>query len=146
MACKTRFIEPYIKKPNGDYKSNLPFLIAGKKQTGVYFIKSDRSNKIVYIGYSESQLYRTIFRHFEKWTDIQKAEKTRFTYAKTGYKVRVIFTSPGRAATLEKYLILKLKPRDNELKYENYLTPAQEESAQKLLNKADTINKDEYPF
>jgi len=146
MALKTRFLEPYTKNKEGNFVSNLPFLVNNKKQSGVYLIKSDRTGNIVYVGYSETQLYKTVFRHFQKWIDIQKIVKTRITYNKTGYKIRVVFTSPGRAAILEKYLVLKLKPRDNEIKYENYLTPAQEDSAKEIIENADTISKWEDPF
>jgi excinuclease UvrABC nuclease subunit len=143
---KTRFLDPYKETANGKFKTNLPHLSSTKKQSGVYLIQSKRTGKVVYIGYSETQLYNTIYRHFQKWVDIQRAVKTRFTYSKTGYKVRVIFTTPARAATIEKYLIMKLKPRDNSLKYESYLSKQQEQLAQSDVENAIFINASDDPF
>lgn len=139
-AQKTRFVEPYKLNKNGKLSTNLPFLDSTKKQSGVYLIKSKRSGKIVYVGYSEGKLYHTLFRHFQKWVDIQRAVKTRFTYSKTGYTVRVIMTTASRAALLEKHLITKLKPRDNELKYDNYLTASQQATCESILNEAPIVS------
>lgn len=141
----TRFIQPYKELTNGKLVTNLP-LSSTAQLSGVYFIKSNRSDKIIYVGYSVGKLYSTIYRHFQKWTDIQRAVKTRFTYAKMGYKVRIIFTTPQRAALLEKYLIMKLQPRDNSIKYEQYLTKKQELNAQSILDESVIISKVEVPF
>lgn len=81
---KTRFLVPYKESANGTLKPNLPHLTTTEKQAGVYLIKSNRTGKIVYVGYSENQLYKTIYRHFQKWKDIQRKVKTRFTYSKDG--------------------------------------------------------------
>lgn len=146
-AVKTRFLEPYKENEKGHLVSNLPFLDNAKQQSGVYFIQSKRTGKIVYIGYSESKLYRTIFRHFQQWTDIQRAVKTRFTYSKTRYKIRVIMTTPKRAALLEKYLIIKHNPRDNAIKYESYLSASEITTCENILNDTETLNKyEESPF
>ena len=121
-ATKTVFLHAY----NDSGKPNLKMLSASKKQSGVYFIK-DTAGKIVYVGYSSTQLYKTIYRHFQEWND--KKQK-RYIYPRT-YKVRIIFTTPARAALLEKYLINKFMPQDNEIFYD--ITPAQEEQANKIL-------------
>jgi hypothetical protein len=146
-AYKTRFLDPYKKDKNGNLKPNLPHLTTTRKQSGVYLIQSNRTGKIIYVGFSEGQLYKTIYRHFQKWVDIDKKVKTRFTYNKEGYKVRVIFTTPGRAALLEKYLIMKLNPRDNSIKYEQYLTAGQQTTAANILDNSIFINaSEESPF
>jgi hypothetical protein len=36
------------------------------------------------------------------------------------YTVRVILCTPAQSARLERYLILKYKPRDNDMKYQGY--------------------------
>ena len=131
----TSFLSAY----NSEGKPNLKVLSASIKQSGVYFIK-DTQDKIVYVGYSATNLYKTIYRHFQEWND---KKQRRFVYPRT-YKVRIIFTTPTRAALLEKYLITKMEPRDNNLIYEN-LTPKQEEQAKSTLNDTITIyNNEDY--
>ena len=134
-AEKTSFLSAY----NDEGKPNLKVLSASLKQSGVYFVK-DNKDTIVYVGYSESNLYKTIYRHFQSWND--KTQR-RATFPKS-YKVRIIFTTPKRAALLEKYLISKFKPKDNDLIPED-LTPKQESQAREILN--DTIliyNNEDY--
>lgn len=140
-AITIKFCNPYK-----DGKTNIPHLRYDKPQSGVYFIKSDRTDKIVYIGFSEANLYKTIYRHFQEWTDISRTVKTRFTYAKFGYQVRVIFTTPARAALLEKYLILRMKPRDNGLKYDGYLNFSQNENAETILKQTEYFTGKEVDF
>ena len=100
---KTRYKEPYNKLG----KTNFGFT---ENKSGVYLIKSKRTNKIVYVGYSGSNLYKTMYRHFQSWID---ETQTRVTYNKTGYAVRVVFTTPKRASLLERALIIKYEPKDN---------------------------------
>ena len=147
-ALKIRFTEPYKKNDNGLLKPNIPYLNYDKKQSGIYLIKSNISDKILYVGFSNSSLYKTIYRHFQEWKDISRTEQTRFTYNKTGYKVRVIFTTPARAELLEKYLILKINPRDNTHKYKNYLTESQETNANEIINDLPTYTgtEEDFPF
>lgn len=138
IAYKTRFVAPYA---NG--KINLP-VCPRCAQTGVYFIKSNRTGKIIYIGYSASNLYKTISRHFQTWND---KSQQRFVYGRDHYTVRVIFTNAERAALLEKFLIVKHNPRDNKMKYDNYLTPAEERKAEKIEEAAQWLSiSDEVPF
>lgn len=146
-AIKTRFTEPYKKNKAGILKPAIQQLDYKKAQSGVYLIKSERSDKIVYIGFSNGTLYKTIYRHFQTWNDRSRQRVERFTYNKTGYKVRVIFTTPGRAAILEKYLIQKIQPRDNDNKYQSYLSQLQEERAEEILNDCPFCNtNDDLPF
>jgi excinuclease UvrABC nuclease subunit len=91
--------------PNADYQ-----------KAGVYLIKSLRTGNIVYIGHSSSNLKKTLYRHFQEWNERQKQ---RITYGKYAYEIRVIYTTPTRAPQIEKFLIQKFKPRDNENFYEN---------------------------
>jgi excinuclease UvrABC nuclease subunit len=81
---------------------------------GTYLIKSKQTGDIIYVGYSATNLYKTLYRHFQTWND---SAQNRFVYDRNKYTVRVILTIPTRAAQLEKALILKYKPRDNKNKH-----------------------------
>lgn len=101
----TRFYPPY--QPNG--KTTFP---EAQKKSGVYLIKKDK--KLVYVGYSETDLYKTMYRHFQSWND---PTQYRVTYQKQlkkhSFTVRIIFCTPGQAKRLEAYLILRYTPEDN---------------------------------
>ena len=86
-------------------------------QKGVYILK--KGNEIKYIGYSGSNLYKTLTRHFQSWED---RTQIRVTYSKSeNIKARIIYTpTAAQAAKLEKALILKYQPSDNPNKYEQY--------------------------
>lgn len=109
----SKFYPVYI---NGKLNKQLRLKPAGN-QKGVYILKKD--SEIVYIGYSGSNIYKTLTRHFQSWDD---RTQTRVTYSKnTNIKARVIYTTTAtQAAKLEKALILKYKPTDNPNKYEQY--------------------------
>lgn len=110
---KFKFIPIYQEADRN--KTNISFA-TGK--SGIYLIKED--NKIVYVGHSASNLYKTITRHFQTWNDRQQ---DRIVYPKNKrhrYSVRIIFTTPKQSGRLEMYLINKMRPRDNEKKYETY--------------------------
>lgn len=144
-AKRTRFAKPYKKTKGGTYfRTNLPLLDHKKDQAGVYFIKKIGSPKILYVGYSENSLYKTIYRHFQKWIDISREKKTRFTYPKDGYMVKIIFTDKDKAAMLEKHFIRKLKPRDNNFKYEMYFDDEQDKAAEKAAKEIEDIGISDY--
>jgi hypothetical protein len=85
---------------------------------------------LVYVGFAGSCVYRTLYRHFQGWTDKNyrggnvAPPSYRVSYRKlmdvNNYRVRVIHCSIKQAAQLEKILILKYNPRDNFMKYEKY--------------------------
>lgn len=105
---KTKFFKPYVA-PN----------VCALKETGpgVYIIKN-LENKIVYIGFSATDVKKTMYRHFQKWND---PTQRRTVYSNlTGIKCRVVFTTAKKAPILEEALILKYKPRDNAQKLEMY--------------------------
>jgi excinuclease UvrABC nuclease subunit len=140
MAKKTKFADPYTFTKAGIAKSNVPALIASKNQSGVYVIRKKESHKVVYVGFSKNQLYKTVYRHFQTWTDISRTTQTRFTYPKKGYQVRIIFTTPARAQQMEKYLIQLFKPKDNELKYPDlFMTKEAIQKIEQEIIQAETI-------
>lgn len=112
IKAKTKFLPVYLEgKPN-------PALIrANVKKPGVYIIKVNGTIK--YIGYSATNVYKTLIRHFQSWED---RRQVRITYPRAAYvTARVVYTNTGnQAAALERGLILKHKPEDNPNKYEEY--------------------------
>ena len=114
----TKFFAPYTKEA-----CNLK--ATGK---GVYVIK--KKDKILYVGLSYSDVKRTLYRHFQKWTD-KRTDWTkrnqnyeRVTYDgenRNLFKVKVIFCKTDKEVTLLEYLLIKkLKPRDNTIKKAMY--------------------------
>jgi hypothetical protein len=89
---------------------------------GVYFIRED--SKLVYIGYSDTNLYRTMYRHFQQWN--HRGQEV-ITYAsrlnRHRYTVRILITPWREAHKWEARLIKKHKPRDayrEEIQYTDY--------------------------
>jgi len=119
---KYKIIKPYT----GD-KTNIRFT-DGK--SGVYLIYPAGSQKAVYIGMSQTNLYKTILRHFQSWED---SKQIRTTYPKQGYSVRIVICTPQQAERLERALIVKHKPSDNPNKYDLY-----------TLTKTDIIDINKY--
>jgi excinuclease UvrABC nuclease subunit len=108
----SRFVKPY--RSTG--KTTLPELV---NKSGVYLIKEN--SRLVYVGMSLSNLYRTMYRHFEQWNhDGQSVVTYVNKMKKNDYTVRVILCTKAQATRLEKTLIKKHRPRDNENKYKSY--------------------------
>lgn len=105
-----RFIPVYELMPNGSRsgKTNINFA-KGKK--GVYLIKEN--DKIVYVGSSMSDLYKTAIRHFQQWNDGQYRVSYRNKLRTHKYSIRFVFLNENRIPHLEAGLIDKYKPRDN---------------------------------
>ncbi len=110
------------------YNGNRTTYWQTKERSGVYIIKEN--NKIVYIGRSGSNLYKTLYRHFETWTHrTQEVVSYKHLLKRNKYTVSVILTTPKEANSLEKALILKHRPRDCEQKYEIYINNKDVEKA-----------------
>ena len=144
-AYKTKWFPPYVVK-NNKLKPNLR-IGAKKFNTGVYLVKDAKTNNILYVGYSGSNLYKTMYRHFQVWNDKQQQ---RIKFKKSGYKVRIIFCTAAQAQRLETYLIQKLKPKFNKLQYQADFEQAKSTGeVEKYYNMKDiiTINPgEEEPF
>lgn len=80
-----------------------------KDKSGVYFIKEN--GRLVYIGHSGYNLYKTITRHFQQWDARQ--QRATYTPGAAKFEVKAILTSPTEAQILEDQLIKKYNPRDN---------------------------------
>ncbi|HAT76659.1 MAG TPA: hypothetical protein DCS19_07410 [Flavobacterium sp.] len=107
----SRYFQPYV-----DFKTGLHHAL--KNKTGVYIILNPKTKKIEYVGNSASDIYKTMYRHFQSWADPQQY---RATFPKNGYLVRVILIDkPEHIYEIEKYYIRKHQPKANEDKYNDY--------------------------
>lgn len=101
-----------------------------RNKAGVYIIY--KSHKAVYVGFSRTDVYKALYRHFQKWND---PRQVRVTYSGSNehIKVRVIYCNTSiNADRLEKALIIKLKPVDNPQKY--WLTNVLDEKEKEMYN------------
>lgn len=125
-------------KPYNDKKTTLKELSV----SGVYFIK--KGAKLVYIGYSETQLKKTIYRHLQSWKD--RTQK-RATYDRNEVTIKVIFCTPAKAKLLELYFIEKLRPEDNDI-IVKHINPIFKKRMEELLKTETKLKANEYtdPF
>ena len=145
---KTLFFKPYLTH-NG--KRGIATL--KKTGTGVYVIKE--YNKIVYVGFSASDVKKTLYRHFQKWVDkrhpdtkkMQRIERVTYMdkyFNNDNYRVKVIFCKNEReASTLEHALIKKIKPRDNSVKLD-LMDLMDFNKIVTKYNEAEELNKRQY--
>jgi excinuclease UvrABC nuclease subunit len=109
-------------------------------KAGVYMIYSN--NTLVYIGSSQSNMYKALLRHFQDWTS---SRQTRITYAQhPRYKVSIIQTTGKQAPRLERALIQRMKPRDNPMQYQIFELTPEEKRANEIYQ--NTLNSGEAPF
>jgi hypothetical protein len=132
---ETKFLPPYTD--NG----KTTFRALTWQRPGVYIIKEN--GKIVYIGHSRTNLYKTLYRHFQQWD--HPAQKVT-TYAgrmnSNTYTVRVILTTAARAPQLEGYLVNKYEPRDNEVKLQLFReSKAAQNTYEAYQEEAEEINR-----
>lgn len=137
---KSQFVKLRAATPyNAKGGTNFPFLI---NKTGVYQIKEN--GKLVYVGYSAENLYKTMYRHFQKWNH---RGQVVVTYAdrmqQNRYTVQVTLCSPAKAMKLEKALILRYVPRDNPNKYKGFTAT---KSETELFNDWIEQTTEEAPF
>lgn len=114
---KSTFLKPY------DTNGKTTFADA-KNKSGVYLIKEN--GKIVYVGYSGNNLYRTLYRHFQNWNHTgQEVVSYKSRLTRNSYLVRVVYCTSSQAAKLESALIIKHQPRDNKNKLDNLTSTAE---------------------
>lgn len=135
-AQYTPFFDPYEQG-----RTSWPRFVTDEKK-GVYIIRDKRSGQIIYIGQSTSNIYKTLYRHFQNWDD---PTQYRVTYPKQGKEVAVFIVKNAREVLeLERYLIIKYQPKDNEIKYLAYqeqeaerLHPAEEPATEQYIPRAE---------
>lgn len=114
-------IKTKIHKPYVTVKGKQRTFFSERFTSGVYIIYENK--KIVYVGFSGSNLYRTMYRHFQSWAT---SRQYRAIFNKNKHKVRVVYCSPQKAWDLEKALIMKHKPKFNDNAY-NMFEPDKKE-------------------
>lgn len=124
---KTKEAPPYYKK-SGAMRQSTTFNL--RNVPGVYLIyKNDR---LVYCGFSKTNVYKTLYRHFQEWGTSNQV-RTVYTNLK-GITCRVIYCKNGnQASRLEKAIIIKHKPKDNQNKYDLYTTDKKEEEIYNIV-------------
>lgn len=126
-------IPPGEKRKNGAYNLSI---LEGKK--GVYCIYEERPSgppKVVYIGQSASDLYKTVTRHFQNWDSRSGNYPGRVSYRGsaqigTGFFVEA-YTDEKHMFEIEEESIMKLRPRDNNLKIFRYEKGREDKEAEK---------------
>lgn len=132
------FVKPYYLNGKGKraYLSQKKF-----KVPGVYIIKEN--DIVVYIGMSKSDVWRSLYRHFQEWNDWRRERITyKHLMQQHKYEVSVIRTTPFDASQLETVLIQKYRPRDNTAKLE--AIHEEQISPEIVVNKNDEEN--DLPF
>jgi len=85
-----------------------------RRVPGVYVVKT-YEGQILYVGFSGTDLYKALYRHFQSWRD---KRQQRVVFDRENVLVRVIYCNNATtAARLEKALIIRLKPSENIDKY-----------------------------
>jgi hypothetical protein len=142
---KSKWIDPYFKNSRGTATPSIRDCWTCA-QAGVYLIRHKQSGAVVYIGSSTTQLKKTIYRHFQTWTDKQQSTGRSFerkVYPKFGhYELRFFKCTAAQALKIEKFLIIKHQPKDNPLKYER-LSADRIETGKKLYSEA--VNSETLP-
>jgi hypothetical protein len=135
---KLRQRPPYT----GAGKTTLP---ETQNKSGIYIIREN--GKIVYVGYSGNNLYRTMYRHFQAWNHSQQEVVTYHRKMKRDkYTIAVTLCAPKLAEKLEKSLVIKHQPRDNANKYKFYQTSLAEIEAFQAWEEIPVIADSEVPF
>lgn len=120
-----------------------------RNRPGVYLIRRDTflgGAPVLYVGHSRTDVYKTMYRHFQVWNDSTRSQDRRMTYSRGAHEVRIIWTATGaKAVELEAALILKLRPRDNPNKLAEYELTAAGARMAKEAGEARTIPPDEEP-
>lgn len=102
----SKFFPPYYEKNDVDHCT---LKTTFQTESGVYFLKN-KEGEITYIGSSKTNLYKTIYRHFQDWSS---STQKRVTYGKYSHTLRIILTTPTQSLRVETYLLNKHVPKDN---------------------------------
>lgn len=131
---KIRFISPYV-----DNKTRFP----ARKKPGVYLIKEKKSGQIVYVGMSESDVYKAMYHHFNSWND-KRSE--RAVYDRDKHLIRIVYCTFKQASRLERALIKRINPRDNSQKYEAFQNELSDRAIMQEYENCEFKPINEIPF
>lgn len=106
---QTVWFDPYEEKPFPDRGKFSQQIKDAKGKSGCYLIKE--GSKVVYVGKSKTQLYKTITRHFQKWND--KQYRVSYDVWAGKYKVKILYSNHYKISDLECELYNKYNSRDN---------------------------------
>lgn len=134
---RTRLAAPY--RPDG--RTSYP----ERQRPGVYLVF--RRGSLYYVGYSGTDLYKALYRHFETWNDPSRDRK-RATFPRGGStRVRVIYTRTGeQAARLEAALIVRFRPPGNVDKLTAYELNAADRRLLEQAARSPWLDLGEAPF
>jgi hypothetical protein len=137
MMLRTRLVPPYTANGRAVFPT--------RQRPGVYLIF--RADGLRYVGFSASDVYKALYRHFQAWNDNSR-DRPRAVYPKGGAtRVRVIYTNGGaQAARLERALIIRFRPKDNPEKLLSYDLGEDERAAMERAASAPFIDPDPAPF
>ena len=128
-AAKARTVYKEPGKPNLKRFSGL---------SGVYIIYREGLKSPDYIGYSGSDLYKTITRHFQSWNDPTQVRVT-FTQSEKR-KVKILLCTPAKAAKIEALLIAKFRPIYNPKKIRlSQIKPEQQNKIESYLSDIEPL-------
>ncbi len=130
-----KFVDVYSSIPK-DGKPGKTNIYWANNKRGVYIIKEN--GRIVYVGKSHSNIYKTAMRHFQQWND---PFQDRITYAEkinsNRYTIRIIEANKSRIDLIESGLIEKYNPRDNKDKQLSF----QDEYSEKIMDQLDQVEE-----
>ena len=135
ILYRSKWFKPYRNK-----KPTLPSKYYNR--AGVYLIRSKKTKRPVYVGYSANNLKRTLYRHFQVHND---DKQQRFVYDKNKYEIKIYRTGSKTAERLEKYLIEKLNPKNNKEKYDR-IKRAKEPFPYSNFFQQYSVEEEEMPF
>lgn len=134
---RTRYLSPYTR--NG--RTTFP----ARQRPGVYVIR--KAGKLRYIGYSGSDVYKAMYRHFQVWNDRSRPEPRVVYRNLADVSVRVIYTNTSaQAARLERALIVRFAPPDNPQQLLDLENTQTDERLMDQAANADWLPVEDVPF
>ena len=134
---RTKYLPPYTDTGRTTFPA--------RQRPGVYVIK--KAGRLRYIGYSRSDVYKALYRHFQAWNDSSRPEPRVVYRNLNDVRVRVIYTdSPAQASRLERALIIRFTPPDNPQQLLNLTTTADMERTMHAAANAEWLPVSDVPF
>jgi excinuclease UvrABC nuclease subunit len=119
-AFKTKKFKPYYKAETGSLRASFKLKT---KSAGCYAIYIN--NRLYYVGTAQDDVKKTAYRHFQVWQDTRYENERQHAHKRKDYSAHKtaegtflkIWLTPSKkeAKLLERYLIVKLNPKDNDV-------------------------------
>jgi hypothetical protein len=134
---RTKYLPPYTDTGRTTFPA--------RQRAGVYVIR--KAGRLRYIGFSRSDVYKALYRHFQTWNDRSRPDP-RIVYRNLGdVTVRVIYTdSAQQAGRLERALIIRFTPPDNPQQLLDYQETEQMRRDMAAAADADWLPTVDVPF